>query len=97
MAELKETYRKVYNEFLNAGVEKFLPVHSPRKLYFLMTTNIAESINSCLFEVRKLPITTMAEFIRDLLQRWFYNRRTNASEMFTYLTTFVDEHIKDRT
>ncbi|KAK3221893.1 hypothetical protein Dsin_008918 [Dipteronia sinensis] len=39
----------------------------------------------------------MAEFIRDLLQRWFYNRRTNAHEMSTYLTTFADEHIKDRT
>ncbi|KAK3230158.1 hypothetical protein Dsin_002039 [Dipteronia sinensis] len=39
----------------------------------------------------------MAEFIRDLLQRWFYNRRKNASEMSTYLTTFAYEHIKDRT
>ncbi|KAK3212881.1 hypothetical protein Dsin_017587, partial [Dipteronia sinensis] len=39
----------------------------------------------------------MAEFIRDLLQRWFYNRRTNAREISTYLTTFADEHIKYRT
>ncbi|KAK3224395.1 hypothetical protein Dsin_011420 [Dipteronia sinensis] len=39
----------------------------------------------------------MAEFIRDMLQMWFYNRRTNAREMSTYLTTFADEHIKDRT
>ncbi|KAK3230306.1 hypothetical protein Dsin_002187 [Dipteronia sinensis] len=46
--------------------------------------------------IRKLPITAMAEFIRDLLQRWFYNRRTNARQMSTYLTTFADEHIKDR-
>ncbi|KAK3193816.1 hypothetical protein Dsin_025126 [Dipteronia sinensis] len=39
----------------------------------------------------------MAEFIRDLLQRWFYNRRTNTREMSIYLTTFADEHIKDKT
>ncbi|KAK3204670.1 hypothetical protein Dsin_018716 [Dipteronia sinensis] len=96
MAELKETYHKVYDELLGAGVEKFSRVHSPRKRYFSMTTNIAESMNSCLLAVQKLPITTMAEFIRDLLQRWFYNRRTNAREMSTYLTTFADEHIKDR-
>ncbi|KAK3193385.1 hypothetical protein Dsin_024695 [Dipteronia sinensis] len=68
MAELKETYRKVYDELLGAGVEKFSRVHSPRKWYFLMTTNIAESMNSCLLAVRKLPITAMAEFIRDLSQ-----------------------------
>ncbi|KAK3218656.1 hypothetical protein Dsin_012626 [Dipteronia sinensis] len=39
----------------------------------------------------------MVEFIRDMLQMWFYNRQTNAREMFTYLTTFADEHIKYRT
>ncbi|KAK2637342.1 hypothetical protein Ddye_032134 [Dipteronia dyeriana] len=27
----------------------------------------------------------------------FYDRRTNAHEMSTYLTTFADEHIKDKT
>ncbi|KAK3211355.1 hypothetical protein Dsin_016061 [Dipteronia sinensis] len=78
MAELKETYRKVYDELLGARVKKFSRVYSPRKQYFLMTTNIVESMNSCLLVVRKLPNTAMAEFIRDLLQRWFYNRRTNA-------------------
>ncbi|KAK3218980.1 hypothetical protein Dsin_012950 [Dipteronia sinensis] len=51
MVELKEIYRKVYDELLGAGVEKFSRVHSPRKRYFLMTTNIAESMNSCLFTV----------------------------------------------
>ncbi|KAK2645810.1 hypothetical protein Ddye_021005 [Dipteronia dyeriana] len=39
----------------------------------------------------------MAECIRDLLQRWFYDRRTNALEMSTYLTTFTNENVKDRT
>ncbi|KAK3221321.1 hypothetical protein Dsin_008346 [Dipteronia sinensis] len=97
MAELKETYRKVYDELLGAGVEKFSRVHSPKKRYFLMTTNIVELMNSCLIAVQKLPITKMSEFIRDLSQMWFYNRRTNAREMSTYLTTFADEHIKDRT
>ncbi|KAK3222501.1 hypothetical protein Dsin_009526 [Dipteronia sinensis] len=69
MTELKETYRKVYDELISVGVEKFSRVHSPKKRYFLMTTNIAELMNSCLLAVRKLPITVMAEFIRDLLQR----------------------------
>ncbi|KAK3230107.1 hypothetical protein Dsin_001988 [Dipteronia sinensis] len=97
MSELKETYCKVYDELLAVGVKKFSRLHSPRKRYFSMTTNIAELMNSCLLAVQKLPITAMAEFIRDLLQRWFYNSWINAREMSTYLTTFADEHIKDRT
>ena len=97
MGELKETCPKVYNELLGVGVEKFSRVHSPKKRYFLITTNIAESMNSCLLGARKLPITAMAECIRDLLQRWFYDRQTNALEMSTYLTAFADEQIKQRT
>ncbi|KAK3184887.1 hypothetical protein Dsin_032173 [Dipteronia sinensis] len=68
MAELKETYCKVYDELMGVGVEKFSLVHSPRKRYFSMTTNIAESMNSCLLSVRKLPITAIAyhnEHIKD--------------------------------
>ncbi|KAK2656142.1 hypothetical protein Ddye_009194 [Dipteronia dyeriana] len=38
----------------------------------------------------------MAECIRDLLQRWFYDCRINVHEISTYLTTFADKHIKDR-
>ncbi|KAK3225438.1 hypothetical protein Dsin_005300 [Dipteronia sinensis] len=55
MAELKETYCKVYDELLGTRVEKFSRVHIPRKKYFLMTNNIDESINSCLLAVQKLP------------------------------------------
>ena len=96
MAELKATHRKVYDELLEVGVEKFSRVHSPRKRYHMMTTNIAESINSCLLAIRKLPITSIAEFIRDLLQRWFHDRRSNAREMPTFLTHYADLHIKQR-
>ncbi|KAK3206895.1 hypothetical protein Dsin_020941 [Dipteronia sinensis] len=62
MAELKATHRKVYDELIQVGIEKFSRVHSPRKRYHMMTTNIAESINSCLLAIRKLPITSIAEF-----------------------------------
>ncbi|KAK3224394.1 hypothetical protein Dsin_011419 [Dipteronia sinensis] len=51
MSELKETYCKVYDELLVAGVKKFSRVHSLKKRYFLMTTNIAESMNSCLLAI----------------------------------------------
>ncbi|KAK3193285.1 hypothetical protein Dsin_024595 [Dipteronia sinensis] len=67
MAELKATFHKVYDELIQVGIEKFSSVHSPGKRYHMMTTNIAESINSCLVAIRKLPITSISEFIPDLL------------------------------
>ncbi|KAK3226064.1 hypothetical protein Dsin_005926 [Dipteronia sinensis] len=96
MAELKATHRKVYDELIQVGIEKFSRVHSPRKRYHMMTTNIAESINSCLLAIRKLPITSIVEFIPDLLQRWFHDRRINAREMPTFLTHDANAHIKQR-
>ncbi|KAK3230286.1 hypothetical protein Dsin_002167 [Dipteronia sinensis] len=75
MAELKASHCKVYDKLLEVGIEKFSRVHSPKKRCHIMTTNIAKSINSCLLAIRKLPNTSIAEFIRDLLQRWFHDHR----------------------
>ncbi|KAK3204326.1 hypothetical protein Dsin_018372 [Dipteronia sinensis] len=96
MAELKSIHPKVYDELVKVGIQKFSRVHSPRKRYHMMTTNIAESKNSCLLAIRKLPITSIAKFIRDLLQRWFHHRRSNAKETPAFLTNDVDQHINER-
>ena len=51
-----------------------------------MTTNIAESMNSALRHVRKLPITPFMESIRAILQKWFHNKRIFAERTVTPLT-----------
>ena len=43
--------------------------------YDIMTTNIAESINAVAKEARKLPVTNLVEWMRELTQLWFYHRR----------------------
>ncbi|KAK2661920.1 hypothetical protein Ddye_000494 [Dipteronia dyeriana] len=96
MVELKDTHCKCYDNLIEIRIEKLLRVRSPKRRYKMMTTNIAESMNSCLLAIQKLPIASIAEFIRDLLQRWFHDRRTNAHEMSTYLTRYADDHIKQR-
>ncbi|KAK3212227.1 hypothetical protein Dsin_016933 [Dipteronia sinensis] len=77
MAKLKASHHKVYDELLEVGIEKFSCAHSPKKRYHMMTTNIFESINSCLLAIRKLPITSIAEFIRGLLQRFKVDDKWN--------------------
>ena len=44
-----------------------------------MTTNISESLNNVLKDARELPVIGLLEFIRSLIQRWFYERRSNSS------------------
>ncbi|GJX91223.1 hypothetical protein Tco_0344549 [Tanacetum coccineum] len=40
-----------------------------------MTSNNVESVNALTKDVRKLPVTTLMEWFRDLLQKWYYERR----------------------
>ena len=51
-----------------------------------MTTNVAECINSCLKFARQLPLMTLAEFIRNMLQKWFHDRHAVAQAMRHRLT-----------
>ncbi|GJW70662.1 hypothetical protein Tco_0127579 [Tanacetum coccineum] len=40
-----------------------------------MTSNSVESINALTKDVRKLPITQLMDWFRDLLQKWYYERQ----------------------
>ncbi|KAK4839195.1 hypothetical protein QYF36_019980 [Acer negundo] len=51
-----------------------------------MTTNVVECINSCLKFARQLPLMTLAEFIRNILQKWFHDRHAAARSMRHRLT-----------
>ncbi|XP_022156658.1 uncharacterized protein LOC111023507 [Momordica charantia] len=58
-----------------------------------MTTNSAESVNALIREARKLPITKTVEFICDLLQRWFHERRTHWSTQNTSHSDYAEERL----
>ncbi|GAB2282125.1 hypothetical protein Dimus_039520 [Dionaea muscipula] len=54
-----------------------------------MTSNIVENLNSCLRHARKLPICSVVEFVRDMLQRWFVERRDDAARSNSFLTEWA--------
>ncbi|KAJ4701489.1 MuDR family transposase [Melia azedarach] len=70
----------------------------PSRRYDMQTTNVAESMNSLLRHARNHPITPLVEFIRSLLQRWFYERRELHAGRDVYLTEAaqvkVDEQLE---
>ncbi|KAL4021587.1 hypothetical protein IC575_020393 [Cucumis melo] len=78
-------------KYLNdIGIAWWSRVHCLGRRYNMMTTNIAESMNSILKEPRDLPIASFLENVRALLQRWFWERREEGIKVTSTLTKWVE-------
>ncbi|KAL4018522.1 hypothetical protein IC575_022120 [Cucumis melo] len=78
-------------KYLNdVGIARWSRVHCPGRRYNMMTTNIAESMNSILKEPRDLPIASFLENVRALLQRWFWERREEDIKVTPTLTKWAE-------
>ncbi|KAH9786100.1 SWIM-type domain-containing protein [Citrus sinensis] len=64
--------------------------------YNILTTNIAESVNSFMREPRKFLVTHLVDHFRKTLQQWFFYRKIMAESMSTRLTTWTDEIVTER-
>ena len=70
-------------------------VHTPpKKRYNVITIGIVESLNVVLKNARDLPILQLVEELRNLLQKWFVNRKQQAFSMTTELITWVDGELR---
>ncbi|KAA0062480.1 MuDRA-like transposase [Cucumis melo var. makuwa] len=78
-------------KYLNdVGIARWSRVHCPGRRYNMMTTNIAESMNSILKEPRDLSIASFLENVRALLQRWFSERREEDIKVTSTLTKWEE-------
>ncbi|XP_013614255.1 PREDICTED: uncharacterized protein LOC106320435 [Brassica oleracea var. oleracea] len=59
----------------DAEVQKWARCQFSGYRYDIRTTNPAESINSALRSPREYPIIPLLDSIREMLTRWFYNRK----------------------
>ncbi|KAK3225121.1 hypothetical protein Dsin_004983 [Dipteronia sinensis] len=62
----------------------------------MMTSNVTECINSCLRHARQFLVTVLIEYIRDMMQKWFYDRRTFADSLHTQLTPWATKYLTER-
>ncbi|XP_062080334.1 uncharacterized protein LOC133785092 [Humulus lupulus] len=69
--------------------------HAPIRRYTMMTSNIAESINVALKAGRTLPITTMMEGLRSLVQKWVWKNGNEANGTFTKVTTDTETVLRE--
>lgn len=64
---------------LGIGLEHWARAHFGGLRYNIMTSNVAESLNSALGEARGFPIVALVEYIRGTLMGWFSQRRDKAN------------------
>ncbi|KAL6530059.1 hypothetical protein OROMI_028704 [Orobanche minor] len=68
-------------------LNKCTRLHGETSRYSTMTSNIAESLNNAIKGIRDLPIITMIECLRCLVQRWYFSNKEVALSTFTTLAT----------
>ncbi|GJZ59491.1 transposase, MuDR, MULE transposase domain protein [Tanacetum coccineum] len=73
--ELQAKIPDVYQRLIKAGVERWSRAYCIHDRYNYMTSNSAEYINNLTRDVRKAPITNLMEWYRQLVQKWYCERR----------------------
>ncbi|KAK1372768.1 hypothetical protein POM88_028961 [Heracleum sosnowskyi] len=59
-----------------------------------MTSNVAEYLNSVTMSIRELPICTLLESLRALIQKWSWRNRNEANATCTRLTRKYEDLLK---
>ena len=70
-----------HRKLVDAGFSKWTRALCPTTRYNYMTSNSVESVNALTKDVRKIPITQLMDWFRDLIQKWYYERRSKYQGM----------------
>ncbi|GMN57924.1 hypothetical protein TIFTF001_027032 [Ficus carica] len=80
---------------------KYKDFKGPLKTYFdgasryaIMTTNIAESLNGVDRKARLMPVGFLVEWLRELQQKWFVERRKEAPKLTSKLAPKAEKLIR---
>ncbi|KAL5560535.1 hypothetical protein UlMin_036746 [Ulmus minor] len=76
--------------------ERWSRAYSEGRRYNIMMTNILECINTTLLKERELPVTALAKEMKSLVQRWHYERRTEAEKCKTRLTPSIETLLSEQ-
>ncbi|KAK2657899.1 hypothetical protein Ddye_010951 [Dipteronia dyeriana] len=93
MEQLENINFEVAIYITDVEFERCAGAYSLRKRYNLTSSNIAEDMNNAIKACRELSITGVIDYIRGVLQRWFYDRQTSAGKLKSTLTTKADVNI----
>ncbi|XP_057793365.1 uncharacterized protein LOC131009987 [Salvia miltiorrhiza] len=95
MNALKVMKRAAYDKLMGIGPEKWARSMCPMPVrrYSFMTSNAAEAFNSRLLWARRLPICSMLEAIRIVIEKWFSERLRAAQQIEQGLTVEAGKRV----
>ena len=93
MSELDSLDIRVRPYLQQVGYHKWSRYHCKNNRYSTMTSNIVESLNAANLAARELPITTLMESLRALIQQWTYTNRKKAQKTTTFLTPTAEKKL----
>ncbi|KAK2656209.1 hypothetical protein Ddye_009261 [Dipteronia dyeriana] len=93
MRELSLVNMRAYEYLMRFGTHRWSRAYYPVRRYGRMTSNIVECMNNCLQYARQLPITTLVEYVRDMMHKWFHERLDAASRNTTQLSRWATEKL----
>ncbi|XP_050211388.1 uncharacterized protein LOC126661576 [Mercurialis annua] len=79
----------------SVGYKKWARSHCESNRHKVMTTNIAESMNYRIKAGKDLPVTTLLEYLRKMVQEWSYTNRHLARSTFTALSKRAEDILND--
>lgn len=88
--------RGIRAELESIGYSRWAFAYSPCRSYMIMMTNISESLNATILDVRELPISSMLEVLRMMMQQWFHNRRNETNYQVTKFTKSIEKHLREQ-
>ena len=96
MDSMQRTSPAAYNKLMfEVGPEKWARSMCPVRRYSCLTSNAAETFNGRLLWARRLPICSMLESIRMVMEKWFGDRRAAAQRSNDYLTEEAHRKLAD--
>ncbi|KAL0217076.1 hypothetical protein RCL1_007559 [Eukaryota sp. TZLM3-RCL] len=81
MNVIKTVNERAHNFLSELGVEKWANTHFVGSRYGHLTSNLSESLNKWLLEIRELPLIPLLEQIRCNLTEWINKRRDAALDL----------------
>ena len=79
MTMVEKIDKRIKDYLLNIGYNKWSRVHAEVNRTWMMTSNIAESVNSRTRHAKVLTVLQLLEFMRQLVQKWNNNNRSKAT------------------
>ncbi|KAH0696273.1 hypothetical protein KY289_013755 [Solanum tuberosum] len=79
MTILEKINKRIKDYLLNIGYNKWSRVHAEVNRTWMMTSNIAESVNSRTIHAKVLTVLHLLKFMRQLVQKWNNNNRSKAT------------------